>query len=597
MKKLFYLIFLLLLAGCARTIGPNQPAADIELRVSAVSECTKTSISGNTLNWTSGDRLGLCIGDFQSNIMLENSNSSPNEFSGGCPRLGISPVTTNWCAYYPYSPNTSGTVVNASLPASQAAPFDKTANYMVTDVVLAQYDESNMPTVPLSFNTQLFAIVKITVINSSASYQDEKIKSIELISAEGKRMAGNFSFDVTNPVTTLEWGDAMPIMPKVSSDFSDETSLGLSENHTVFLFVRPDTYNGIQICIRTDEHFVTVNTSESISIERGKVTTLPSIDFATKGSLQNIKKIACWGDSFTHGIYAYPPILQSILGNNWCVYDGGESGHRTTEIAGRQGGIKLYTKGGFTFPSSGSTSIDGIYLENSELTVDPMPFRPERWSAGVRLLNPCLIDGTECTVTYSSVTRTAAGEKKSIAPNSEITTYGARFCRDADVTVIYMGANGGYNNDYNLLIKQHWAMIDFTTTKKYIVLGFHSRSGTEVEGGYLDMFNKAFGKEAASFCPDAYDGKNHVIDLRGAVVKRGAELLVKTGVYASKDELTESDKARLASGFWPYPFQTSKGDAHPNTAGETAISYLIHDKMVKLGYLTDSFILDDVTDL
>lgn len=597
-NKILKALCLIALVGCTRTICPVQPTEVSYVKITAEGcENSKTSMSGNTLTWTEGDEIGMFIGDLHSNVPLYNSTSSLSVFSGGVPIIGVKRESVGWYAYYPYTEEISGTVVSASLPPSQSAPFDKSANYMVADVVSAKYDESDMPTIPLSFNTQLFSIVKISVSNSEASYQNEKLKSVELVSTEGKRLAGAFSFDITDPLSSLTWQTTTPTISAVSSDFSQDTQLGLSSIHTVYLFVRPDNYKGLQIRVRTDCHVFSVSTIEAVNLERGNVTTLPDIDVASQGQVGTLKKIACWGDSFTHGQYAYPPILQTLLGNNWCVFDGGISGDRTIEIAARQGGIRSYINGNFVFPSSGSATISGIYLEDTELTVEKTAFRNNRWGASTRLLNPCIVSGIECTVTNSSVTRTLSGDSKSVASGAEITTYGARYCRDADVSVIYMGENGGYNSDYDLLIKQHWAMIDFTTTKRYIVLAFHNRRFEDVEGGYLDKFNKAFGSDAATYCPAAYDGKNHVIDLRWAVVNRGAELLVKTGVYSSKDDLTESDKSRLADGLWPYPFWTSTKDCHPNTAGETAISYLIHDKMVKLGYLEDSYILDDVTDL
>lgn len=306
--------------------------------------------------------------------------------------------------------------------------------------------------------------------------------------------------------------------------------------------------------------------------------------------------IACWGDSFTHyhTSTAYPLILQELLGNTWEVYDGGYSGDYSNEIAARQGAIVTRVKktNGFWFPTAKSAvTITSIYTDDKVL--DPETsyvFRPARWDNtntdihDEHTVNPCTINGVECVVHSTSVTRTSPGEEVFVEDGTEIRTYGANYCRHADVIVMYLGTNGGwqhYSKNYDLLIKQHKAMIDYADNNgRYIVLASHISHGFTFHGGddatYLKKFHEAF--------TDA-EGRDHVIELRSAVNSRAEEFLVSTGVYGSKSEISESDREYIAKGDWPLSFFYSASDEHPSHPGSTAMAMLIVEKMKELGYL------------
>ena len=91
---------------------------------------------------------------------------------------------------------------------------------------------------------------------------------------------------------------------------------------------------------------------------------------------------------------------------------------------------------------------------------------------------------------------------------------------------------------------------------------------------------------------------NHYLNLNKEIRDRYIELLVQTGVYASadafnKDNSTNANNDRTyvnTNGNIPYSFYSEDG-FHPRPVGYKVIAMLIHDKMVKLGYLQDSYIL------
>lgn len=583
MNKPTVLLLTLLLNGCSMDYPEEQPFGKfIEIGLSTDSHSTRTSLEGNVLSWTANEVLGLYAGTVQQNISLTNSISkSVDRFVGGMERTGQKVCDIKYYAYYPYCDKIDGNYVSSTLPPEQTAPFDSKGNYMWGSTV-ADYDEDSMPDLHINLSTHLFGIVKLQFTNSEEELETEMIKRVEMLSLEGKPLCGDFTFDVTDPLNSLKFDESKPCRNKVASVFSKEEKIGLNEIHSLFLFVRPADYTGIKIKIQTGKRVYTYTSNDKFSVTRGEIITLPMLDIAKAPSSGKMKGVACWGDSYTHEAYAYPPILQRILGCDWHVYDGGIAGERTIEIAARQGAIRSYIKGSFTFDLSTSTiPTEGVYLETSELTVDEeKPFRKTRWSNSTRLLNPCIVAGVECTVTGSSVARLVGGEEVNVPDGAQVQTYGARFCRDVDLTIIYMGANGGYNNDVDLLVKQHQAMIDFTENGEYLVLLYHNTDGPT---GYREKMKAAFGDRA--------------LDLRKIVNDRAEELLLKTGVYKSAEEISEEDKQYIEKGRWPISFYKSKTDSHPGEAGETAISFIIHDKMIKLGYISDSYILDDVSDL
>ena len=319
------------------------------------------------------------------------------------------------------------------------------------------------------------------------------------------------------------------------------------------------------------------------------------------------KRIVCWGDSFTNyyvtPAIAYPEYLQPLLGNSWDVFDAGISSQRTHEIAARQGALKTYIKcssSGITIPGSKSKSvaISGISIDGADQmwTSDTgQPFRGGFWVSSATKrggLNPCIINGVECKLSAASssstiyLSRMEDGPDVSVSNGDRIHPYGETHYSDADVFIIYMGSNGGWfksQNNYGLLIRQHKAMVDFAKGKQYIILALHSTSTR----WYPENFDHAsyYSKMHEAFTDEAGD---HVIQLREGVNARAEELLVRTGVYSSADQISDLDRQYISEGRWPHSFMyNSPADEHPSKYGAHAIAILVKEKMRELGYLDD----------
>ena len=259
------------------------------------------------------------------------------------------------------------------------------------------------------------------------------------------------------------------------------------------------------------------------------------------------------------------------------MYNGGNGGDSTVEIMWRQGSLKVkfdtdYT---FTYPQkteglSGIVFEDVPYVENVPVSY----FHPEKLNYWP-LVNPCTINGIKCKVTSDSVKPL---EECTDVKGDWITSGGAEISANADVNVYYIYANGGFNSTEQL-IQQQQAMVDHGS-EKYIMIASHRsmKELTRVDDTYIPRMTAAFG--------------DHVLYLNKEIRLRAAEITWRAGVYDSIIGFYGNDDD------WNYVLQGKIPKSlflsdlhHPNEYGCKAFAMLIHDKMVKLGYLDDDYIL------
>ena len=251
----------------------------------------------------------------------------------------------------------------------------------------------------------------------------------------------------------------------------------------------------------------------------------------------------------------------------------------------RQGSARLRFNSDYTFTYPFTTDLESsVSLEETAATVGVTDaYRPARLSYILsRLINPCTINGISCTVTESSVTPL---EECTDVAGDWITSYGSTISPNVDVNVYYIGRNGGFNS-VDQLVLQNQTMVDYGS-EKYIVLGFHEvmRKLARVRNGdYVAKMENAFGK--------------HFLNLNKEIRLRAAELTYLTGVYDVRwgFYLNDDDWDYVADGDIPKSLYHTDY-MHPNPQGYRAIAILVHDKMVKLGYLNDNYILSTGADL
>ena len=124
--------------------------------------------------------------------------------------------------------------------------------------------------------------------------------------------------------------------------------------------------------------------------------------------------------------------------------------------------------------------------------------------------------------------------------------------------VIFMGQNGGYNNDNDELVNLHRLMIDHANAKHVIVLGLSSGSATS-RADYEAAMRKAFGR--------------YFISLR--------EYLSQYGLADAGLTPTTADTTAMMEG--TVPPQLLADGVHYTAATKTVIGNLIYKRCCELG--------------
>lgn len=588
-------------ASCSKNIEQTSrtdiPEGMFEVRASAdLPSGTRTSIDGVTLSWKENDRIGISVSEgLQTNMAFKYVEN--NAFTGAFYKRDTKADDVQYCAYYPqsYSNKFSETVMTSTLPSVQAAPFDPSADFIVADTFRAGYDEDDMPELSFEFDNHLFAMVKIVVTNSDASLKDEKLLGVEL-SCPGGVLAGEFTTDLAKgSAATARMQGA--IQDKVAVEYEDGSApvLGVGVRHVIYAVVAQGTLRSISLTVKTTNQKGTIESAVAITLSKGCVTNLPEVDFGTLPHSKRVKTMAYWGDSL--GSAALCSYLQSLLGDDWQVYRGGVAGDAALAIAGRQGGIPMCigATNSFTLPADHTQKVPfaGLYSTlNSNGAAQPGVYKVSHawwFKTGYEpRINPCVISFTdgggnpvevECEITFDEdanqhyIQRTTDGEAVTVPPLATVTSWGATNLKDADVVACYMGVNGHPADD--LLSTWYDRMIEYATTDKFIVVGYHRThfgATTYWTKAYHNLFACNYG---ANF-----------LDLSSKWKDNSDRLLLQTGIYSDLSQKTAEDQALIDQGEMPavcwIDFETN---VHPNDKGYRFMATMVYEKMLELGYL------------
>lgn len=608
MKKLLYICAALLAISCAKESVMEQGTVKVPVSV-GVLDC-KTVIDGNQISFSGGESMSL-ICEGVNAAKISNDGLKLNDFQGVFTAVGQNKAGASFYAIYPYV----GVAQNGSelgwLPVAQCAPFDGRANFMCSDKVTADYNEEAMPTLTMSMN-QLMGIVKVSFTNSNAAYKDEVVKDVILTSSS--QLVGEFkvSFDSKGMPVPAFQGDPAACKRVIASYPATEV-LGQNKTHEVYLFVNPTEIKDAQITIVTDKHEFTRKAANSFTAKQGDITYMDPMDVATTFAAADlkIKKLVVWGDSYTNRSQLdghndkcnYSTHLMEMLGSGWELYNGGSSGDVTNTIAARQGGIQLVINSKeFTIPADTTpVAIDGLYSSRNFYFTDgqytliarfalinPMEIvvEDENGNEVARVEGNVKVEGTKVT----QFTRTTPGEAVKVPAYSKVVTYAAKNLRNPDLTIIYMGQNGGFKS-LDILYNQYRAMIDYAFPEgpeNYIVLGFHNHSTVQTwnaNNAYWDFFggargfgvNEAEGRPISRFV-------NLYTELTGENYK---DYLVVSGAAASKEDVRPEDVDYVSRGMIPYSYwiRPTEQDIHPNEYGAKAFATAVYKKIVELGYI------------
>lgn len=295
----------------------------------------------------------------------------------------------------------------------------------------------------------------------------------------------------------------------------------------------------------------------------------PIIDIPT--IVDNRTIIACWGDSITEGMSmhskSYPTRLQEMVGDNYKVYNGGDGGEKTRDIAARQGGIKVYTSKKITFDRGSDKKAISTETQNIFVTKDGTPIVLTSLLGNGISVSPVKINGVEYELKFDYFNWSPRSFKLylyrydgtdkafTIPQGAEVIFGGSDLSTKGGIDIYMMGANGGYSSDAEY-IEQVKAMIQHHGNGKYLIVKpyWDNINGLEAEFG------------------------DHVVDFPALAVAEG---LAHEGLTP-----TEADKAAIAKNKIPpaLRYQNEADNVHLNEYGYHFLANCIYERGKTLGY-------------
>ncbi len=323
-----------------------------------------------------------------------------------------------------------------------------------------------------------------------------------------------------------------------------------------------------------------INSTEAITefVEMGTAIdhkTVKHALVADKISQSNLN-ISCIGDSLTYGYGAtvgstdYPSVLQTLVTDK-TVYNLGVSGETSDEILARQGGYPAVVNP-FTIPAD-TTAVEITFADTVNIGSDNTPLL--RKNSG-DIVNPVIIDGVEGSISLSDskywFVRTDAGTEHEVKRPQYVVTKEMREHKD-DIQIIFVGTNGGWmitaddaETRIKKIISQIDMMIDYNTSKKYIIIGMHYFYSSVLYNGLTkEMLENAMLLKYG----------NHYINLRKYMIEYG---LSDAGLTA-----TEADTEAINNGDVPPSLLYDDG-IHGNSEFYRILATLVNKKGVELGY-------------
>ena len=287
-----------------------------------------------------------------------------------------------------------------------------------------------------------------------------------------------------NNWSTVKWlhGESLAAgeTKKIRYDFSQYAAY-FSTGYIGFLFRLNDTSKSVSLkaCLVYEKDFSNaVNISMDTFGLEGK--TLEQVSYG--------KYITCWGDSLT-AIGGWTAKLKELSGID--VFNCGVGGENSKTISSRQGADAIVVDG-VTVPAT----VTAVNIGNSSLeTFSGDSVTPLLQSSPS--FNPCKLGDIEGTLSYSSgvysFTRSVAGDAVVIARPTVLRTKSDYMYNSPYLMIIFMGQNGGWDNDVDKLIKQHRRMIEHAHARNVIVLGLSSGTASE-RSSYETAMQDEFGR-------------------------------------------------------------------------------------------------------
>ena len=282
--------------------------------------------------------------------------------------------------------------------------------------------------------------------------------------------------------------------------------------------------------------------------------------------------VACWGDSITEGMHmrnkSYPSKLQEMIGDNFEVYNGGDGGEKSIAIAARQGSIKVFTNKKITFQKDETTKLIATEKEDIFVAKNLCPIRFTSLLGNQISVNSVKIGDNEYNIRFEDFVWSPRTFKLfldrldntdtelEIPSDSEVIFNGTDLSTKGGIDIYLMGANGGYNNDFEY-IAQLKAMIKHHGNDKFIIIKPYWNTVEELD--------ETFGE--------------HILDFKKIAIEKDA--LAFEGLTKTEQDIKDIEANELPTSL---RYQNQTGDVHLNEYGYDFLAHCVYDKGKKLGY-------------
>ncbi|WP_235810838.1 GDSL-type esterase/lipase family protein [Tractidigestivibacter scatoligenes] len=276
------------------------------------------------------------------------------------------------------------------------------------------------------------------------------------------------------------------------------------------------------------------------------------------------REIVCWGDSMTQGVGAdtdegalvsladrelydtsyqsYPQVLSQLTGLD--TYNFGVAGATSAEIAAMQGGLTWEEL------EAAEQSVEVADADDANAADDA--------GANDADDDADADDADDQPVSHIDPDVIEEGEQHT-----------------GDILVLEIGSNGGWNNDYQVLIDQYRAMIERSGCEDYLILGDTDDPGTSVGDTSQVPFTEDYAPRETNWeaaLREAFG--DHFINMRVFLIKHGLEI---SGLTPTEEDVADARLGCISK-------QLRSDWTHLNARGYFAKAVAVYQRGVKLGY-------------
>ncbi len=362
---------------------------------------------------------------------------------------------------------------------------------------------------------------------------------------------------------------------------------------TVFfsLFLTSCSYKNSNVTISNSQPAYIISNNDNIVLEY-------NTDEASLSDEIPERSIVCWGDSMMQGggcneAYIYsdngiedisffttPSALQYFT--SITTYNLGVGGENSYYISLRAGGIPIYTDRDIYITDHSSTYVKFVDDNEEVINMDDYSgygYEDNAYPDTVYINDVlCYVERTDdglyisiCSdADYDSVTEMYINAWTRVIPK-------AAFDHRNDILILEMGSNGGWENDYDELIKQYQNIIDNSYYADYIIVG-----DTDDPGKSADAYQYVYDNNGG------YAGL-HATLWEQALQNAFGDHFLNTRLYLMENALsdcgltpTENDIIDIQTG--NLPEQIRADYTHFNSYGYYSKAKAIYLKGIELGY-------------